>query len=108
MDVLMNYDWPGNVRELENVIEGATILAKNEFIEPVDIALPLASHSQKESGKNEHDIIGSTRTLKELEQLHTAEVLKSSNWNKNAAAKALGISLKTLYTKIAQYNLKPP
>jgi DNA-binding NtrC family response regulator len=31
--------------------------------------------------------------------------LKSVGWNKNIAAKILGISLKTLYTKIQQYSL---
>jgi two-component system NtrC family response regulator/two-component system response regulator AtoC len=41
-----------------------------------------------------------------LETEHIAAVLNNTKWNKNLAAKILGISLKTLYTKIQQYNLK--
>lgn len=41
----------------------------------------------------------------DIEKAHINGVLKSVNWNKNIAAKILGISLKTLYTKIRQYDL---
>jgi len=34
--------------------------------------------------------------------------LKSVSWKKTIAAKILGISLKTLYTKIQQYDLTKP
>ncbi|MFQ5865170.1 MAG: sigma-54-dependent transcriptional regulator [bacterium] len=34
---LEEYGWPGNVRELENVIERAITLAKEEWIQPVDL-----------------------------------------------------------------------
>ena len=45
-------------------------------------------------------------TIQELEKKHIAGVLDNTKWNKNLSAKILDISLKTLYTKIQQYNLK--
>lgn len=104
MEMLKNYDWPGNVRELENVLERAAILSKGEVITAQDLALPRidASAYKTEGGDS---LIGKPITIKEIEKLHIAGVLKSTGWNKNQAAKMLGISLKTLYTKIAQFNL---
>jgi transcriptional regulator of acetoin/glycerol metabolism len=41
----------------------------------------------------------------DIEKAHIQGVLNSVSWNKNIAARILGISLKTLYTKIRQYDL---
>jgi len=43
--------------------------------------------------------------MSDLEKAHISGILKNVDWNKTLAAKILGISLKTLYTKIQQYNL---
>ena len=102
---LMEYSWPGNVRELENVLERAAILSNDEFIRPKDLALPRTGQSDMPVRAGE-EVIGSAVTLKEVEQGHIAGVLKRSDWNKKLAAGILGISLKTLYTKIQQYNIK--
>ena len=50
--------------------------------------------------------IGSAISIQELETEHIEAVLNNTKWNKNLASKILGISLKTLYTKIQQFNLK--
>jgi DNA-binding NtrC family response regulator len=44
--------------------------------------------------------------LKEIERMHIEGVLRSFRGNKTESAKVLGISLKTLYTKIQQYQIK--
>ena len=44
MAALMEYSWPGNVRELKNVIERASIVCKNQFIQPSD--LPNSMHKE--------------------------------------------------------------
>ena len=101
---LMEYDWPGNIRELENVLERAMILCEDETIRPKDLALPQRmGESRKPNGDGK---IGSAITIEELEKDHIAGVLANTKWNKNLTAKILGISLKTLYTKIQQYSLK--
>ncbi|MBI4427516.1 MAG: sigma-54-dependent Fis family transcriptional regulator, partial [Ignavibacteriales bacterium] len=108
LELLEKYDWPGNVRELENVIERAAILCKDGVIRVEDLALPLGSRSfqdQRSGGVVSWPIIGSAVSIREIEKAHIEGVLKTVNWNKNTASKILGISLKTLYTKIQQYNL---
>jgi len=49
--------------------------------------------------------IGTAVSIRDIEKAHIAGVLKTVGWNKNTAAQILCISLKTLYTKIQQYNL---
>lgn len=105
LELLMRYDWPGNVRELENVIERAAILSKDDTIQPDAISLPLRSVGFLQNF-NENNIIGTPVSMKEIEKQHIEGVLKNLQGNKAEAAKILGISLKTLYTKIQQYQIK--
>ena len=104
MELLMRYDWPGNVRELENVIERAGILCREGMIRVEDIALPAGLHPGRRE-QNGDSILGTAVGMREIEKAHIDGVLKLVSWNKNTAAGILGISLKTLYTKIQQFNL---
>ncbi|MDD8016877.1 MAG: sigma-54 dependent transcriptional regulator [Bacteroidota bacterium] len=104
LQALMDYNWPGNIRELENVLERALILSNEEIIYKKDLALP--QHLTGTAGMSGNGIVGTSITLHELEKEHITGVLGNTKWNKNLAAKILDISLKTLYTKIQQYNLK--
>jgi DNA-binding NtrC family response regulator len=101
----MKYDWPGNVRELENVVERAAILSQDEQIRVDDLALPIGTRATFDSFTSGAVRIGSAARMVDIEKAHIAGVLKSVNWNKNVAAKILDISLKTLYTKIQQFDL---
>ena len=105
MEILIDYDWPGNIRELENVIERAAILCRNGVIDPQDLSLPNAPMSLPSGGRADNKL-GTALPLKEIERLHIEGVLRSFRGNKAEAAKILGISLKTLYTKIQQYQIK--
>jgi DNA-binding NtrC family response regulator len=111
LELLMKYDWPGNVRELENVIERASILCKENLICVEDIALPIGKRTglfKETAAAPGGPQIGSAVSIHEIEKVHIAGVLKTVSWNKNTASQILGISLKTLYTKIQQYNLIKP
>lgn len=105
MEVLIKYDWPGNVRELENMIERAAILSRDDLIQPYDLSLPLRSTNLLQN-LEQGGLIGSHVSIKDVEKTHIEGVLKSLQNNKAEAAKILGISLKTLYTKIQQYQIK--
>ncbi len=105
MEVLIAYDWPGNIRELENVIERSAILCHNNSIEPRDLSLP-NSPMVLPSSNGEPSRLGTAMPLKEIERIHIEGVLRSFRGNKTESAKILGISLKTLYTKIQQYQIR--
>lgn len=108
MEILTKYEWPGNVRELENVIERATILCSDNVIRARDLALPLGVQTVLQQGAGKEasgPTIGGSVSLNDIEKVHIYCVLKNVSWNKTLAAKILGISLKTLYTKIQKYRL---
>jgi DNA-binding NtrC family response regulator len=103
--ILADYDWPGNIRELENVIERAAILCRDDTIRPEDLSLPSTTVALPAGSAGEGKI-GTTVPLKEIERIHIEGVLKNLRGNKAESAKVLGISLKTLYTKLQQYQIK--
>jgi len=47
-------------------------------------------------------------TLAEVERSHTERVLALCGWNRSAAARALGIDRRTLFSKIQRYGLVGP
>ena len=107
LQALQTYHWPGNVRELENVLERAALLCRGEEIRGEDLALaPMVVKGPRASTGTE-SAVGQAVTLKEMEKIHIAAVLASVGWNKKLAAKILGVSLKTLYTKLHQHQLQP-
>jgi DNA-binding NtrC family response regulator len=107
MHHIMSYDWPGNIRELENVMERAVLLSSGKMIQVKDLLLPgNVNPSPHRNGKNTNPI-GSSISISELDRMHIEAVLQKTGWNKNETARILDISLKTLYTKIATYQIKP-
>ncbi|WP_077618731.1 sigma-54 interaction domain-containing protein [Bacillus sinesaloumensis] len=108
---LLQYDWPGNVRELENVLGRAVIFMNyQERLIDVKHIQPLHGVTSKTLATN----IASETELKDVplsalvekyEAKVIAEVLNLNGGNKTAAAKSLGISLRSLYYKLEKYNL---
>lgn len=93
-------EWRGNVRELRNVIEQAYLLS-GEVIEQQHIPL----FSSKDM-KTVHDVmdISVGRTLDDVERDLLYKTLEYMQGNKKRAAQSLGISLKTLYNRLARYE----
>lgn len=91
--VLKRYQWPGNVRELENAVQQAIILCDHQ-IEVKD----LPEHLKY---KIDFDDDNHLLPLKEIEKQHILKVLKATGNNKSKAAEILGITRKTLISKIS-------
>lgn len=107
-NILENYSFTGNIRELEHIIERAIIFAESDVIEPEDLNLPssvTSSHSSR--GGNSSEIPGEILSMEDLEKWHIENVLNLNRWDRTQTASQLGISPKTLYTKIKKYELKP-
>ena len=101
MELLIQYDWPGNVRELENCLETAVILNREEILSP-DHFLFLEDHRDllEEDGCFAEDI-----TIAEAEKRLILRTYKRQNYNKTHTAKVLGITIKTLRTKLKEYDV---
>lgn len=102
------YDWPGNVRELENSIKHAIALSRDGKITresmPPRITASTASRSSAIPTADVADFKGkSLRTfLRVKEKEYLQQVLSAVGGDKEEAAKALKISLATLYRKLPE------
>ena len=94
---LYEMNWPGNVRELKNYVQRAFILAD----EVIDAHLAPASVSAPESAPLLSVRVGST--LDEVSR-RLIEATLAECGSKRKAADMLGISLKTLYNRLAAYK----
>jgi two-component system response regulator FlrC len=123
--MLLLYPWPGNVRELDNVMQRALILANGSVIQPEHIHLeiegldalpaalaaasqtvrdfvaapqrPVAQETLRNSGTAEG---GLSDSLSSAERDLILDALRSDGGNRQAAAKRLGISPRTLRYKL--------
>ncbi len=100
LDVLVRYDWPGNVRELANVVERAQILAEGGVITPDDLPETLTAAARPSPAAAQ-----GPDALEGVERRHVEEVLRRSGGNKVQAARALGVSRRTLYRLIDRHGL---
>jgi len=97
---LYEMNWPGNVRELKNFVQRAYILADSvvECTEAPPVAAPIAAEDQ--SGLV---VIRVGTPLAEVDRRVTMATLEKTHGVKRAAARILGISLKTLYNRLDVY-----
>jgi DNA-binding NtrC family response regulator len=110
------HDWPGNVRELQNVIERAVILCGDSgLLEPEHLgfsgpgvaAQPVTAASPAFSAPAlPASDAGGMVSLAEVEKRHILAALEKSHQNRTHAAKVLGISIRTLRNKLAEYGVK--
>jgi len=87
---LRGHRWAGNVRELENVIERAAVLAGDNTVTAADVRTELATAPTAPALRP---------TLEELERQYIRRVLDEVRGDKQAAAKILGVSVRTLQRK---------
>ena len=93
---LQAYHWPGNVRELLHALEHAVIMARADQIELGDLPPELRQSVATTTGH--------LLPLSEVEQRHILRVLEAMDGNRNRAADVLGISERTLYRKLKEYD----
>ncbi len=99
---LYKYDWPGNIRELKNVLESAVILSKNQNIDLEDLPPHIAKNMESDALLQ----IDMPATMKDIERRAIVETLQLTKGNKSKASELLGITRKTLSTKIVEYEIE--
>jgi two-component system, NtrC family, response regulator AtoC len=105
--LLQAYSWPGNVRELRNCLERAAAISLNDTIESDQIPFinqPRHAGADPDSSAVSAALQTTPVTLEELEREHILRVLKESAGNRERAAAILGISSRTLYRKLREYE----
>jgi len=103
------HNWPGNVRELRNVIERAVILAGEGQIRSVHLMLdhtqstPVQPVVQEASGSL---VLPPGLSLSKAEEAYIQVTMDYVKNNRREAASILGISLRTLQTRLAELRAK--
>jgi two-component system NtrC family response regulator len=95
LEALGQHAWPGNVRELANAVERASILCDRLPIGPEHLPHALTGTPRLAPA---FDFAG--KSLRDLEWIAIQAALGRHSGNKLAAADELGISLKTLYSRL--------
>ena len=130
MEILCAHDWPGNVRELENAIERAATLCDGDVLQASDLPPSLLAAVQPSAPAADAQAAAELPTvsesalfplhpsasappppsqpvtplkafLREQEQAHLNRALEQCGGDKEKAAILLGVSLATLYRKLA-------
>jgi len=102
-EAIMAYRWPGNVRELKNFVRRAYIMADGDEL-TADSLVPQVSPRQAEGG-NGKIVVPVGVTLAEADRRLILATLERCGGIKKQTAEVLGISAKTLYNRLEEYDL---
>ena len=106
MELLVGYNWPGNVRELENVVTRASVLQGDAPLTAEELRRWLLADPSDSARPGQGDVpVG--LSLQEMEQRLIEATLEHHGGHRAKTAKALGIGLRTLTTKLRQYGYAP-
>lgn len=106
--MLQDYHYPGNVRELENILERAMALSDDNYITRQDLQLkPVSNHeipdnevtASEMTSVDPMDLVGQQRQS-------IKQALEQTRWNKTAAARLLGLSLRQLRYRLQKLGIE--
>ncbi|MCL2161794.1 MAG: sigma-54 dependent transcriptional regulator [Betaproteobacteria bacterium] len=113
LSALRQYSFPGNVRELENLLERACALAENNEIAVEDLGIdlvPLGSPPlvgaipvEEENGNEADDEV---EEISDDERAKVLKALDETRWNRTAAARKLGMTLRQLRYRLQKWGVE--
>ncbi|RYZ67863.1 MAG: sigma-54-dependent Fis family transcriptional regulator [Proteobacteria bacterium] len=112
ISMLELHQWPENVRELKQVIDRAVAGSQNMLLQSKDIQITRTNISQTIDMMPEAVHLDSSNknawepgaTLNDIERNVILQALSFHHGNRTHTAKALGISIRTLRNKLAEYR----
>jgi two-component system response regulator PilR (NtrC family) len=109
LDSLIHYDFPGNVRELENILERTLALCSDVEIDKDGLQLESFEVSSEDTlvAQSEVSNIGLPLQdyLDRLEKESIVGALEKTKYNRTAAAKLLGITVRSMRYRIERLGL---
>lgn len=103
LETLMTHDFPGNIRELENIIEHAFVLCPEGKIGLRHVP---GNIFRKSSSGGLYENINDPVKSAEIQVI--LDALKRNSYNRNQAAKELGMHKSTLFRKINRLGIRLP
>jgi DNA-binding NtrC family response regulator len=108
LPLLTSQRWPGNVRQLRNFMERLIVLSEAPTISAADVQ----AHLAREVGalaaadvQSEVSVIELDAAVKQAERRAISKALKRAGGDRTVAARILGVSRRTLYYKLREYEL---
>jgi two-component system response regulator AtoC len=119
--------WPGNVRQLQNFIERLVVLAVGETITAADLQREMTAQTEFKTQLTQASLVRKPiaagplesvdapppstaltmeQTLRDAERQALDRALRHAGGNRTVAARILGVSRATVYTKMQEYGLK--
>ncbi len=102
MTALMGYPFPGNIRELENILERSVTLFEGDNLQAEDLQLPEQPTGALAHSDNQP--LGDMMEAVEREAIIKA--LEETRWNRTAAARKLGMSLRSLRYRLEKLGIE--
>ena len=96
LQVLGEYAWPGNVRELKSTVESALIHCAGPIIQVEDLPAEIRNSESRANYR---------LRKRQAEQARLAEAIRQTGGNRSEAARLLGMSRRTFYRRLAQYDV---
>ncbi len=100
---LKTYPFPGNIRELENILERSVTLFEGESLHAEDLQLPEHTPASSQT-PTENKPLGDM--MEEVEREAIIKALDETRWNRTAAAKKLGMSLRSLRYRLEKLGIE--
>lgn len=100
---LRGYNFPGNIRELENILERSVTLLEGSDLDADDLHLPAIKKNGQQIASNT-SLLGNK--MEQVEREAIIEALEETRWNRTAAAKKLGMTLRSLRYRLEKFGIE--
>ena len=108
LELLKAYSWPGNIRDLRNEVHRAALFCRDGILKPecLSPAMLRDARQAREEAKRGLPPVGLADDVAQAEIEAIERMLRATDFNRAATARALGISRVTLYNKIRKYQIR--